>query len=71
MYSLSTDQLVEESGIWQVTSTEEDLTPWHGAPAVSLQDGKIIGVLVVSDGGPTLIPYPNEWDAAKLPESQE
>ena len=65
MHSLSADQLVEESGIWQVTSTEEDLTPWHGAPAVSLQDGKVIGTLVVSDSGPIVVRYATEWNQSQ------
>jgi len=35
----------------------EHLSPWHGAPVISLQDGKIIGLFVAGKKGAMIVPH--------------
>jgi hypothetical protein len=34
----------------------EDLSPWHGAPVISMQDGRIIGLFVAGKKGAMIVP---------------
>ncbi len=41
---------------WLVNQPEHDLTAWHGAPVLSAADGRLIGVLIVTDQGSMVVP---------------
>ncbi len=58
--SISRDQLKQVAGIWSVTMDAGDLSPWHGAPVISMQDGKVIGVFNVGKTGATIAPIRKE-----------
>lgn len=58
--SISREQLKEAETSWSVTMDAGDLSPWHGAPVVSMLDGKIIGVFVVTKAGAAVAPLRND-----------
>lgn len=39
---------------WSVVSESGDLTAWHGAPVISMNDGRLIGVFVLTASGPVV-----------------
>lgn len=39
---------------WSIVSESGDLTAWHGAPVISMNDGKLIGVFVLTASGPMI-----------------
>lgn len=41
---------------WLVNQPEHDLTAWHGAPVTGASDGRLIGVLIVTDQGSMIVP---------------
>ncbi len=44
-------QMLEDDGeTWAVSHSELDFTQWHGAPVVAVSDGKVIGILISTDG---------------------
>jgi paraquat-inducible protein B len=55
--SISLNQLKQEGTDWTVNMEGEDLSPWHGAPVISLQDGKIIGLFVAGKKGAMIVPH--------------
>ncbi len=55
--SISLNQLKIEGTAWMVNMEGEDLSPWHGAPVISLQDGKIIGLFVAGKNGSMIVPH--------------
>lgn len=54
--SISRDQLRLKDKFWIVTMDVGDLSPWHGAPVISMQDGKIIGVFITGKSGAAIAP---------------
>ena len=54
--SISRDQITANGQSWSVTLETPDLTSWHGAPVVSMADGKIIGIFVASKSGAVIAP---------------
>jgi paraquat-inducible protein B len=55
--SISLNQLKQDGTNWTVNMEGEDLSPWHGAPVISLQDGKIIGLFVAGKKGAMIVPH--------------
>ena len=55
--SISLNQLKLDGTDWTVNMDGEDLSPWHGAPVISLQDGKIIGLFVAGKKGAMIVPH--------------
>jgi paraquat-inducible protein B len=55
--TIAQNQLQNGETHWTVTADAGDLSSWHGAPVVSMQDGKVIGVFVASDSGAMIAPY--------------
>jgi len=55
--TIAQNQLQKAETHWIVTADAGDLSSWHGAPVVSMQDGKVIGVFVASDSGAMIAPY--------------
>lgn len=49
--SISRDQITANGTTWTVNIESSDLAAWHGAPLVSMADGKIIGVFLASKKG--------------------
>lgn len=43
---------------WSVVSESGDLTAWHGAPVISMNDGRLIGVFVLTASGPVISVMP-------------
>ncbi len=39
---------------WSIVSESGDLTAWHGAPVISMNDGRLIGVFVLTASGPVI-----------------
>ncbi len=58
--SISRDQLTKVDSVWSVTMDVGDLSPWHGAPVISILDGKVIGVFMAAKSGATIVPYHTE-----------
>ena len=58
--SISRDQLTKVDNVWSVTMDVGDLSPWHGAPVISILDGKVIGVFMAAKSGATIVPYRGE-----------
>lgn len=54
--SIRLDQLKVDGSHWLVNMDGEDLSPWHGAPVISMQDGKIIGLFVTGKKGAMVVP---------------
>lgn len=42
---------------WVIQIDDADFSEWHGAPVVSMADGKIIGFLQIDSGRPTVVLY--------------
>ncbi len=57
--SIGQNQLKFIDGMWSVTTDLGDLSPWHGAPVISMQDGKIIGIFLAAKSGATIAPLKN------------
>ena len=57
---ISRAQLNVDDNLWTVTADLGDLTPWHGAPVISMQDHKVIGIFVSGETGPVIAPYQKE-----------
>ena len=55
--SISLNQLKPDGTTWTVNMEGEDLSPWHGAPVISLQDGKIIGLFLAGKKGAMIVPH--------------
>jgi paraquat-inducible protein B len=55
--TIAQNQLQKGETHWTVTFDAGNLSSWHGAPVVSMQDGKVIGVFVTSDAGAMIAPY--------------
>ena len=55
--SISLNQLKLDGPDWAVNMEGEDLSPWNGAPVISLQDGKIIGLFVAGKKGAMIVPH--------------
>lgn len=53
------EQLQAHQGIWRCNNTHLTSETWHGAAVVSSSDEKVIGMLVVSDEGPLVVPLPS------------
>lgn len=41
---------------WSVNQEDHDLAAWHGTPVISVNDGQLIGLLMITDRGPTIVP---------------
>lgn len=41
---------------WLVNQPEHDLTAWQGAPVTGASDGRLIGILIVTDQGSMIVP---------------
>jgi paraquat-inducible protein B len=54
--SIGLDHLKRDGENWLVNMEDEDLSPWHGAPVISMQDGKIIGLFVAGKKGAMVVP---------------
>ena len=54
--SISLDNLKRDGANWMVNIDGEDLSPWHGAPVISMQDGQIIGLFVAGKKGAMIVP---------------
>jgi hypothetical protein len=55
--SISLNQLKPDGTDWMVNMEGEDLSSWNGAPVISLQDGKIIGLFVAGKKGAMIVPH--------------
>lgn len=55
--SIGLNQLKRDGTNWTVNMEGEDLSPWHGAPVISLQDGKIIGLFLAGKTGAMIVPH--------------
>jgi hypothetical protein len=55
--SISLNQLKLDGTDWMVNMEGEDLSSWNGAPVISLQDGKIIGLFVAGKKGAMIVPH--------------
>jgi hypothetical protein len=55
--SISLNQLKLDGADWMVNMEGEDLSSWNGAPVISLQDGKIIGLFVAGKKGAMIVPH--------------
>jgi hypothetical protein len=68
VHPISRSELIAETrdliALWRVIQEDHDLTAWHGAPVMSLLDGRLIGLLVVTDKGPAIVPV-TETTAAR------
>ncbi len=53
---ITRDELAASGHLWSVTAEIGDLSSWHGAPVVSMSDGKIIGVFLATKSGPMIAP---------------
>lgn len=51
------DQLRVTDQLWSVTTDFGDLSSWHGAPVVSMHDGKVIGIFIAGKTGAMIAPY--------------
>lgn len=60
MQMISRAHLNVDDNLWTVTADLGDLTPWHGAPVISMQDHKVIGIFVSGKSGPAIAPYRTE-----------
>jgi len=49
--SISRDQITAHESSWSIALDTSDIASWHGAPVVSMADGKIIGVFLASKSG--------------------
>jgi paraquat-inducible protein B len=56
MYAIGADRLTEQGAVWSFTDDETDLTEWHGSPVTAVSDGRVIGLLLVTDSGPVVAP---------------
>ncbi|MFO1001863.1 MAG: MlaD family protein [Planctomycetaceae bacterium] len=54
--SIGLDHLKQDGSNWLVNMEDEDLSPWHGAPVISMQDGRIIGLFVAGKKGAMIVP---------------
>ena len=54
--SIGLDHLKRDGENWLVNMEDEDLSPWHGAPVISMQDGKIVGLFVAGKKGAMIVP---------------
>lgn len=54
--SIGLDHLKRDGTNWLVNMEGEDLSPWHGAPVISMQDGRIIGLFVAGKKGAMIVP---------------
>jgi hypothetical protein len=54
--SIGLDHLKRDGVNWLVNMEGEDLSPWHGAPVISMQDGRIIGLFVAGKKGAMIVP---------------
>jgi hypothetical protein len=59
--SIGREQLKVTESMWAVTTDLGDLSPWHGAPVVSMQDGKVIGIFVAGKSGAMIAPNRIAW----------
>jgi hypothetical protein len=55
--SIGREELKVADEMWTVTTDLGDLSPWNGAPVVSMQDGKVIGVFVAGKSGAMIAPH--------------
>lgn len=51
MLSVSRDQITPSGATWPVALDTSELASWHGAPVLSMTDGKIIGVFLATKSG--------------------
>lgn len=58
IHSLSRISLAASSEGWRVAA-DDDLDDWQGAAVVAASDGLLVGQLVVSTAGPTIVPIAN------------
>lgn len=56
MYAIGAERLTDRDALWYFTEDEKDLSDWHGAPVIAVSDGALIGLLVMTDGGPAVAP---------------
>lgn len=60
VHPISRSELIAETRdqnvLWAVMQEDHDLTVWHGAPVLSVLDGRLIGILVMTDRGPAIVP---------------
>lgn len=49
-------QLTNHAEGWLIEDSDLEFSDWHGAPVVAASDGALVGLLVVSDHGPFVVP---------------
>lgn len=54
--SIGLDHLKQDGENWLVNIEDENLSHWHGAPVISMQDGRIIGLFVTGKKGAMIVP---------------
>ncbi|MEI7699034.1 MAG: MlaD family protein [Planctomycetia bacterium] len=68
VHPISRSELIAETrdqiALWGVIQEDHDLAAWHGAPVLSVLDGRLIGILVITDRGPSIVPV-TETTAAR------
>ncbi len=61
IHALSREELTARQDQWVVTDRNDtDLSEWSGAPVMSLTDGCVIGVLMVTEQGTAVVTIPPE-----------
>lgn len=65
IHSLSRTALSPSGSGWQVDSEGVDLDDWHGAAAVAMRDGALLGLFLVGETGARVVAMP----ASQAPES--
>ena len=60
MHTVGRHELELHQDVWIIAERRQgNLSAWQGAPVVSLSDGRVIGVLVLTDRGTAVTPLPS------------
>ena len=55
--SIGRHEIREADGVWVLDLEHADMQAWHGAPVVSLSDGKVIGTMLADARGILIAPF--------------
>ncbi|WP_442485468.1 MlaD family protein [Aeoliella sp. SH292] len=58
IHSLSRTSLSASSEGWRIEADDDDFDDWQGAAVVAAVDGSVLGQLIVTSAGPTVVPIP-------------
>lgn len=53
--TIDKSNLVKKEGNWMIDDDSQEWAEWHGSPVVSVGDGTMVGILVLSDTGPLIV----------------